>query len=216
MGLMPLRNAIILTDAGSAVNTFFRGGENFFRRGATRDHENRRGRESPWRRLARVPFPLLRASSRAERKPRANPSGFPSPAGHESPPAAGHERTAARSARKGALHGETMFRVGRRPFSCPRVAGLSCPASDGTRRVAEGRGGGGRRSLTAAAPPDANRRSRSIAQPVFVVARSAPAPYFADFADFARDNQPRTISTQSRKERRARKDFGASVSEARP
>ena len=58
--------------------------------------------------------------------------------------------------------------------SCPRVAGLSCPASDGTRRVAGGRGGGGRRSLTAAAPPDANRRSRSIAQPVFVVARSAP------------------------------------------
>ena len=91
--------------------------------------------------------------------------------------------------------------------SCPREAGLLCPASDGTRRVAEGRGGGGRLSLTAAAPPNANRRSRSIAQPVFVVARSAPAPYFADFADFARDNQPRTISTQSRKERRARKDF---------
>ena len=57
-------------------------------------------------------------------------------------------------------------------FVSPR-SGLSCPASDGTRRVAGGRGGGGRRSLTAAAPPDANRRSRSIAQPVFVVARSA-------------------------------------------
>ena len=68
MGLMPLRNAIILTDAGNGVNTFFRGGEIFSEGGATRDHENRRGRESPWRRLTRVPFPLLRASSRAEGK----------------------------------------------------------------------------------------------------------------------------------------------------
>ena len=67
---MPLRNAIILTDAGSGVNTFFRGGGKFFRGGGalrattkTGGAGNRLGGD--WR---GVPFPLLRASSRAEGK----------------------------------------------------------------------------------------------------------------------------------------------------
>ena len=123
------------------------------------------------------------------------PFGFPGPPDTKPRLRRDTKTTASRSARKGRSRTISTQKVRRgryraarsfesipptsvscRPkaVSCPREAGLSCPASDGTRRVAGGRGGGGRRSLTAAAPPDANRRSRSIAQPVFVVARSAP------------------------------------------
>ena len=191
----------------------------------TRDHESRRGRESPGGDWRGVPFrPCEQA--RGRKSGPAPTRRVSRPAGHEIPPAAGHENDRFAVCTKKERPSIYVIYicvsvtcdqlefvsihfppVSCRPkaVSCPREAGLSCPASDGTRRVAEGRGSGGRRSLTAVAPPNANRRSRSIAQPVFVVPRSAPAPYFADFADFARDNQPRTISTQSRKERRARK-----------
>ena len=173
---MPLRNAIILTDAGSGVNTFFRLGKNFF---GGRRYARPRKPAGPGIALAAIGAAPLSAPAsklaRGKATPR-HPFGFPSPAGHESPPAAGHERTAARSARNGALHGETMLRVGRRPFSCPREAGRSCPASDGTRRVAGGGGGaaaGGAASWpmrlptrTGAAGPSRRRFSWLRAAPV--------------------------------------------------
>ncbi len=149
----------------------------------TRDHESRRGRESPrgdWRGVPFRPWEQARGRKGNSRQP----FGFPGPPDTKPRLRRDTKTTASRSARKGWFRTISSQRVRRgryraarsfgsipptsvscRPkaVSCPREAGLSCPASDGTRRVAEGRGGGGRRSLTAAAPPDANRRSRSIA-----------------------------------------------------
>ena len=149
----------------------------------TRNHESRRGRNRLTAIGAESPFrPCEQARGRKGNS--RQPFGFSGPPDTKPRLRRDTKTTASRSARKGRSRTISTQKVRRgryraarsfesipptsvscRPkaVSCPREAGLSCPASDGTRRVAGGRGGGGRRSLTAAAPPNANRRSRSIA-----------------------------------------------------
>ena len=161
----------------------------------TRDHESRRGRKSPGGDWREAPFrPCEQARGR---KGDSAPTLRVFPARRTRNPACGgtrkrplrglHEKDGPapfqhkecgggryRAARSFGSIPPTSVSCRPKAVSCPSEAGLSCPASDGAQRVAEGRGGEGRCSLTAAASPNANRRSRSIAPPVFVVARSAP------------------------------------------
>ena len=79
MGLMPLRNAIILTDAGSGVNTFFRGGEIFSGGGR---YARPRKPAGPGIALAAIGAdPLSAPASKLARgrEIRANPLGFTAP-----------------------------------------------------------------------------------------------------------------------------------------
>ena len=122
------------------------------------------------------------ASKLAPRKgtPR-QPFGFPDPVGHEPrlrrdtkytkfP----HPFVIARSAlRSPAVPSPLFVKAAKRPFSCPREAGVRVRQAMGleeSRRVVPAAGGEASRP---AALPAANRQSRSIALTAFVVARSA-------------------------------------------
>ena len=161
---------------------------------ASRDHESRRGRESPGDDWRRVPFPSLRASSRPKRK-LAPTLRVPRPAGHETPPAAGHENDRfavctkrmvphhfnTKSAAGGAtaLHGalgqylQPLFRVGRRPFRVPAKRGFRVRQAMGlkeSRRDGAAKGGVASRppplpTRTGAAGPSRRRFSWSRAAP---------------------------------------------------
>ncbi|MBQ6926227.1 MAG: hypothetical protein IJQ73_16445, partial [Kiritimatiellae bacterium] len=80
----------------------------------------------------------------------------------------------ARSAlRDSAMPSPLFVKAAKRPFSCPREAGVRVRHAMGleeSRRVVPAAGGEASRP---AARPAANRRSRSIALTAFVVARSA-------------------------------------------
>ena len=109
------------------------------------------------------------------------PFGFPGPVGHEprlrrdtkytnSPP----PFVVARSALRAPAASPPLFvKAAKRPFSCPREAGVRVRQAMGleeSRRVVPAAGGEAPRP---AALPAANRRSRSIAPTAFVIARSA-------------------------------------------
>ena len=108
-----------------------------------------------------------------------HPFGFPGPVGHEPRLRRDTKYTksplpfvAARSAlRDSAMPFPLFVKAAKRPFSCPREAGVRVRQAMGLEESRTGGAGGGRRSLTAGGVPDANRRSRSIAQTAFVVAR---------------------------------------------
>ena len=109
------------------------------------------------------------------------PFGFPGPVGHEPRLRRDTKYTKfplplviARSAlRAPAVPSPLFVKAAKRPFSCPREAGVRVRQAMG---LEESRGvvpaAGGEASRPAALPA-ANRRSRSIALTAFVVARSA-------------------------------------------
>ena len=128
------------------------------------------------------------------------PFGFPGPVGHEprqrrdtkytksphpfvaarsalrSPAVPPHPFVLARSTlRAPAVPSPLFVKAAKRPFSCPREAGVRVRQAMGleeSRRVVPAAGGEASRPATR---PAANRRSRSIALTAFVIARSANA-----------------------------------------